>query len=1431
MSAESSKSHILKDHQHQRQQPRSQPRPRVSSKSTKKKNKKKKKKKKTAHTTDEGKDETESEVRTDWFAIRDIIDEKLERGRTYYLVDWEGADEDGKPHAPSWEPKQNVTRLAINEWKLKKARSQHTQDTANVAIGNTGNTGRSVQSSSPQESSPISASNQHHQNRVKKRPLEQPSLYESESNEERASKLPKLRPTQKPSLLHERAGHDLKLHKEQVERQSELNYENHTSEPNQGDSKPYKSRVVIQLPRDPLFARDQYMPVPPDSQQTASQRSSQPADARAALAREDELGSQEQRVVPDSQEIYSALISDVHSSIPDHLSSPGTSQVQGRAVVASQQEALRHPELLDHSTEIPSRQPDRPFFGNFGNVSTSTFLNGTVAGSTVPNNSQSTIGGGNRGSLIQEGANVDVVPPASQQTSFASTLPHELPWDEHIPTTSFSQYQNQAPVPSNNSQAAQIVPPLNSQQGGLETYNSAKFTVYDDSIVPDTATRDAREERDPQHSSQALGELDGNTRNTSFSEDHQPELEPESGRVGPPGSLPEKPLNSGIGGSRVEQHSPTSQQRTTPTNMDTEQPPKLSARERMRLIRERHFAALDETLLRESEEQVAANLEVGSADARSSAGPQADIHEAPIIQAPASRDISPLTPVNLASQSFFIPPHETAANATSSDDHHLPLSETSQVPAEQEGGTALGLESIPVEASYSAHEEEQPATLDPSALTLSIEHDMDVSPSIPVPDVLHTSLHIPDEFARPHEDDETPPEYPRSLLPYVPTGPNEYLITLPFYNNCRPVYNDILRDNEDLIREYTAAFRVAPHQTPHPATVSKIDEMFSNLFDICDLPPFMETTACMTPAQITKHVVNTNAKFAFVDELLVFLADVNSDKKILILSRPGKVMDFLGNVIETRGYRYIRSGLEIVGPSSAEHNLTVAISSTLDNSSSIPEDIDVVIAYDHTYRPEVLPQAVRERSILLLLTNICSIQHLNMRISESLELLERKNVLVLALVKAMRYIEDVDDSLIVRFHLAAETFCKYIQDPDDDDFYWESYEVPEDVFDDLHATYSQSQASQSILRAFGTDQLPGSRKRSHEDEDDGMSSKRPRVSQPTVVTHVSHISDALKNLIGDDTVDQSPKATISVSVSKLEELAAKVTRLESKLQESQMREKQFRQLSDRCNKEVNDYASTVRLAQEQMMAALKDRGTYEDQYYKLKEEALRTDASLETERREHDDLKEKFAKQQEQLVTAQESLIKSANPDVVNAVRQEKDLEYKPKVEALEKKLKTTENELEYAKSAYQDVSRREAEHLMKIRALEKQNEELGRKADDNVVIVNRIQAESAEKELERLLNEHKVIIRDLNTEVNRLRDEVRMLKENRRGTRQSSVPRSPRLSAFGVNSPRNGGRAKGSSSSRGTSPAPATGIFEAGGGAGTPVPNSRASHLRESRF
>lgn len=62
------------------------------------------------------------------------------------------------------------------------------------------------------------------------------------------------------------------------------------------------------------------------------------------------------------------------------------------------------------------------------------------------------------------------------------------------------------------------------------------------------------------------------------------------------------------------------------------------------------------------------------------------------------------------------------------------------------------------------------------------------------------------------------------------------------------------------------------------------------------------------------------------------------------------------------------------------------------------------------------------------------------------------------------------------------------------------------------------------------------------DDDDNNESlrKRPKISQPPVVTSFSHIGDVVRNLLGDDLALDSEKATVVVPVDKLQALSEKV---------------------------------------------------------------------------------------------------------------------------------------------------------------------------------------------------------------------------------------------------------------------------------------------------
>ncbi|KAI2620799.1 hypothetical protein GGS21DRAFT_379144 [Xylaria nigripes] len=863
----------------------------------------------------------------------------------------------------------------------------------------------------------------------------------------------------------------------------------------------------------------------------------------------------------------------------------------------------------------------------------------------------------------------------------------------------------------------------------------------------------------------------------------------------------------------------------------TESP--LSAKERFRRFREGHFnkpsmagsasTTTSSPTLLDDVSHVAANIR-----------PQVEIH------ADSGKTSSVDASTLLVSPTLL---QESGATRTQSDSYF----ETAQARIHPDSPQTCTLADNAPMVSFHPPHIEQPATLDPSTLALSIESDAVDSPSVPTDDGLDSGQPLPSSIDS--TEAETHTGYSQSLLSHVPTGPLEYLITLPFQPSSRTQYNDIIRENEALMIEYNASFRVVPHGVPRKDLIEKLDAMFCRLFDICDFPPFLDSLTSMSPEQITKHVIGTNAKFSFVAELLDDLQSLKSNKKILILVRPGKLMELLGHVIQSRGCRYIRSDQEVSGASDAEHLITVALSSTSDEKSSLTSNFDVVIAFDYTFRQELISSSNESRSpIILALVNTASIQHLNICIVEDLQPLDRKMVLILALVKAMRLVEDPDPS--ASLFSIAEKFSRRIQMPEggDDDFYWEAQSLPTEIFDDLGLASSQVVTTQLGAPSQGTDLHSGSQKRSHVDDDgDESLSKRPKMIQPQVISSSSHISDALRRLLGDDLTEKSDNATVVVPLNKLQALSAKFSELESKLEKSMAREKEFRQLSNRIQEENNSYVSSIQNIQTRYMDALKERGIFETDCQIAQEQASVLSSSLDSSRTEIAMLKTTQAELEKKLAEANDALVKSSNPNHGKMVDLERNLSIANKqVQRLEKRIVVAQSDVDYSKNLYTQISRRAAELSAENRGHEKRIQELQRQASSNVLEVNKVQSRNEVRVLAQQLKEQKNIVREREAELSRIKEELRAIKNGRRETRQSSVPRSPRPNSLGVMSPRNGTRGSsavggGPSGSRGTSPQPSMAVFDAQVGLGNGVSGTalfsqgsvanRFAHLRDQRF
>lgn len=164
--------------------------------------------------------------------------------------------------------------------------------------------------------------------------------------------------------------------------------------------------------------------------------------------------------------------------------------------------------------------------------------------------------------------------------------------------------------------------------------------------------------------------------------------------------------------------------------------------------------------------------------------------------------------------------------------------------------------------------------------------------------------------------------------------------------------------------------------------------------------------------------------------------------------------------------------------------------------------------------------------------------------------------------------------------------------------------------------------------------------------------------------------------------------------------------------------------------------------------------------------------------------------------------------------------EAQEKAEVLEKRLENSRKDGEYVRNLYQEASSSANAAQAEIAELKEKNEKLRKKASESLVKIHQIQAENSSREFARQIGELKALIKERELELDRVREDLRQLRNGRRETRQVSVPRSPHM---GVMSPRPG-RTHGGSASRGTSPAPAVGLD----GPLLPPGNGRWVHLRD---
>ncbi|TKA38307.1 hypothetical protein B0A54_09247 [Friedmanniomyces endolithicus] len=239
------------------------------------------------------------------YALRSIIDERP----GHYLIDWEDDPVTGKAFDPTWEPKRNVTKPAIQEWNAEKSRRARIQK---VEQAPEAPPAQSVASTTT-PAGPL-------------RPRQKPRRIIDDSSQEVSPKINRTqaepRPVQPPqsSLLQE-ALRESGPAPEVIESQLTA-----VSDDEQPDSPLFEPIVEPSLPHSSFLAGD-YQKFSSSSQATPDSDSPFAASSAPIVFEEQsrsvpvDFGEGSSRVIPDSQTVV-----DLTSSAPPVINSSGSGE-------------------------------------------------------------------------------------------------------------------------------------------------------------------------------------------------------------------------------------------------------------------------------------------------------------------------------------------------------------------------------------------------------------------------------------------------------------------------------------------------------------------------------------------------------------------------------------------------------------------------------------------------------------------------------------------------------------------------------------------------------------------------------------------------------------------------------------------------------------------------------------------------------------------------------------------------------------------------------------------------------------------------------------------------------------------------------------------------------------------------------------------------
>lgn len=658
---------------------------------------------------------------------------------------------------------------------------------------------------------------------------------------------------------------------------------------------------------------------------------------------------------------------------------------------------------------------------------------------------------------------------------------------------------------------------------------------------------------------------------------------------------------------------------------------------------------------------------------------------------------------------------------------------------------------------------------------------------------------------------------------------SEHIVTLPFQASRRPFYDETLLEYRLDAEKFGEYFSSEVYKDPDEALIKRIDELLGRLMNICDYPQDLVGTKLedLPANEQAKYSADANPKFNFMFELL---QTIEKETEILVIARTPELLRLLFAQAEALELEFVCQSVDKL--ESANKDSPVRVTLALSSEDLDPFKFDAVVGFDHTFNSSPISQRLSSSSnggkapLVLQLVTTHSIEHIALHVPQEISPLERKNALLSGIVQARRLIDDPDRGYVDP-HEVAEVFSNYLNGFTES-ISWQPQSIPDYVIDFYLSSQSRSQmpAESKMLEGNGL-------KRKLDSEEDSDDAKRIRVfpvMQPAVESNDPPLTYALRELLNSSKPKDAASermSKISVPLAVLEGLAEKVSEYQRQAAANDLNT-EHKAIINGLEKRLKEFERTTNKVSESHRKALQERSSFEKAKLKADEAMKAAAEAAQKETEKHQKRIAELEASVARLTSAPEATGTEEGPLAKTERLYE---ESEKKVKLLEKRLENAQKEADYIRNLYQDVNSTAGGLGAEIKGLREQNEDLQKKASENMLRIQQIQADNANKELLRTLSDLKIQLREREIEVAHLREEL-SLRNVRPATRQASVPRSPRMGS--MMSPR-AGRGFGGSASRGTSPAAVAGYDGNGSGAipgvqfmGQQPGNGRWGHLRD---